>query len=78
MAVHVPLTDQARHESANIMLSSKNLLKPASGEPIVSARLDMVLGAYYLTHIKPDGRGRASSSPLWKKPCSPTRTVLSM
>ncbi len=57
MAVHVPLTDQARHESATIMLSSKNLLKPASGEPIVSARLDMVLGAYYLTHIKPSGKG---------------------
>jgi DNA-directed RNA polymerase subunit beta' len=58
MAVHVPLTDQARHESATIMLSSKNLLKPASGEPIVSATLDMVLGAYYLTHIKPDGKGK--------------------
>ncbi len=57
MAVHVPLTDQARHESATIMLSSKNLLKPASGEPIVSATLDMVLGAYYLTHIKPSGKG---------------------
>lgn len=57
MAVHVPLTDQAREESANIMLSSKNLLKPASGEPIVSATLDMVLGAYYLTHIKPEGKG---------------------
>jgi DNA-directed RNA polymerase subunit beta' len=55
MAVHVPLTDQAREESANIMLSSKNLLKPASGEPIVSATLDMVLGAYYLTHMKPVG-----------------------
>ncbi len=58
MAVHVPLTDQAREESANIMLSSKNLLKPASGEPIVTATLDMVLGGYYLTHIKPDGKGK--------------------
>ena len=58
MAVHVPLTDQARHESATIMLSSKNLLKPASGEPIVSATLDMVLGIYYLTHIKPEGLGQ--------------------
>ena len=58
MAVHVPLTDQARHESATIMLSSKNLLKPASGEPIVTATLDMVLGAYYLTHIKPEGKGK--------------------
>ena len=55
MAVHVPLTDQAREESANIMLSSKNLLKPASGEPIVSATLDMVLGGYNVTHIKPEG-----------------------
>jgi len=58
MAVHVPLTDQARHESATIMLSSKNLLKPASGEPIVSATLDMVLGIYYLTHIKPKDFGK--------------------
>lgn len=57
MAVHVPLTDQAREESANIMLSSKNLLKPASGEPIVSATLDMVLGMYYLSHIKPGSKG---------------------
>ncbi len=64
MAVHVPLTDQAREESANIMLSSKNLLKPASGEPIVSATLDMVLGAYYLTHMKSGvkGEGKMFSS----------------
>jgi DNA-directed RNA polymerase subunit beta' len=61
MAVHVPLTDQARHESANIMLSSKNLLKPASGEPIVSATLDMVLGAYYLTHVKAGGKGEGKA-----------------
>ena len=61
MAVHVPLTDQARHESATIMLSSKNLLKPASGEPIVSASLDMVLGAYYLTHIKSGGKGEGKA-----------------
>ncbi len=57
MAVHVPLTDQARKESAEIMLSSKNLLKPASGEPIVSPTLDMVLGMFYLSHIKPEGKG---------------------
>ncbi len=61
MAVHVPLTDQARHESATIMLSSKNLLKPASGEPIVSATLDMVLGIYYLTHIKAEGKGKGKA-----------------
>ena len=57
MAVHVPLTDQARHESATIMLSAKNLLKPASGEPIVSPTLDMVLGIYYLSHFKPAAKG---------------------
>lgn len=57
MAVHVPLTDEAREESANLMLSSKNLLKPASGEPVVSPSLDMVLGIYYLTHIKKNAKG---------------------
>ncbi len=57
MAVHVPLTDQARWESANLMLSRKNLLKPASGEPIISPSLDMVLGMYYLTHIKDGMKG---------------------
>ncbi len=64
MAVHVPLTDQAREECATLMLSSKNLLKPASGEPIVSATLDMVLGVYYLTHIRKNmkGEGKIFSS----------------
>ncbi|MFZ1735848.1 MAG: DNA-directed RNA polymerase subunit beta' [Candidatus Moraniibacteriota bacterium] len=57
MAVHVPLTDEARAESANLMLSSKNLLKPASGEPVVTPSLDMVLGIYYLTHIKNGAKG---------------------
>jgi DNA-directed RNA polymerase subunit beta' len=52
MAVHVPLTDQARAESANIMLSSRNLLKPASGDPIAIPSKDIVLGIYYLTHLK--------------------------
>ncbi|MFC1644500.1 DNA-directed RNA polymerase subunit beta' [Patescibacteria group bacterium] len=52
MAVHVPLTKKAHDECANMMLSSKNLLKPASGEPITTPALDIVLGIYYLTHIK--------------------------
>ncbi|MDO8471664.1 MAG: DNA-directed RNA polymerase subunit beta' [bacterium] len=49
MAVHVPLSEQAQKEAAEIMLSSKNLLKPASGDPISGPRLDMTLGIYYLT-----------------------------
>ncbi len=57
MAVHVPLTDEAREECANIMLSSKNLIKPASGEPIVTPTLDLVLGIYYITHIKKGVKG---------------------
>lgn len=57
MAVHVPLTDQAREESANVMLSSKNLLKPASGDPITTPSQDIVLGIYYLTHIQEGAKG---------------------
>jgi len=57
MAVHVPLTHKAREEAANIMLSSKNLIKPASGDPITTPSLDLVLGVYYLTHIKKGAKG---------------------
>ena len=51
MAVHVPLTKEAKEEAATIMLSSNNLLKPATGEPIVSPSQDIVWGAYYLTMV---------------------------
>lgn len=53
MAVHVPLSDKAVREARSLMLSSKNLLKPADGEPIISPAKDMVLGIYYLT-VKDD------------------------
>ncbi len=49
MAVHLPLTDKAVEEARELMLSTKNLLKPADGEPIISPSKDMVLGIYYLT-----------------------------
>ncbi len=49
MAVHVPLSDKAVQEARERMLSSRNLLKPADGEPIISPSKDMVLGVYYLT-----------------------------
>src|SRR5688572_21956554 len=49
MAVHVPLSAAAQAEAKNLMLSSKNLLKPADGQPVVTPRQDMVLGCYYLT-----------------------------
>ena len=61
MAVHVPLSEKAVWEARNLMLSSRNLLKPADGEPIISPSKDMVLGVYYLTMLdnlehKGDGR----------------------
>ncbi len=49
MAVHVPLSDKAVQEARELMLSTRNLLKPADGAPIVGPAKDMVLGNYYLT-----------------------------
>ncbi|MCU0474529.1 MAG: DNA-directed RNA polymerase subunit beta' [Anaerolineae bacterium] len=49
MAVHVPLSEKAVQEARELMLSSRNLLKPADGQPIVAPAKDMVLGIYYLT-----------------------------
>ena len=62
MAVHVPLSQKAVQEARDLMLASKNLLKPADGEPIISPSKDMVLGVYYLTmeqKAKHKGDGRA-------------------
>ena len=61
MAVHVPLSQKAVTEARELMLATKNLLKPANGEPIISPSKDMVLGVYYLTmkvdqEHKGDGR----------------------
>jgi len=53
MAVHVPLSLEAQIESWILMLSSKNLLNPANGLPIVGPTQDMVLGIYYLTKDNP-------------------------
>ncbi len=52
MAVHVPLTEESKQEAAEIMLSSKNLLKPATGEPVTIPNQDIVWGGYYLTYVK--------------------------
>jgi DNA-directed RNA polymerase subunit beta' len=61
MAVHVPLSQKAVLEARQLMLSSRNLLKPADGEPIISPSKDMVLGVYYLTKtdtLSHKGEGR--------------------
>ena len=62
MAVHVPLSRQAREEAYELMLSSRNLLLPADGSPVVSPTKDMVLGCYYLTSIETSTNGNGSGS----------------
>ena len=64
MAVHLPLTDDAQREAREIMLSSKNLLKPATGDPIVNPTQDIVLGCYFATSIRSGlaGEGKTFAS----------------
>ena len=57
MAVHVPLSFDAQLEARVLMLSSHNILSPASGAPIVTPTQDQVLGCYYLTKSKPGDNG---------------------
>ena len=52
MAVHLPLTVEARWEADNLMAAEKNLLKPATGQPVITPKQDIALGCFYLTHIK--------------------------
>jgi len=54
MAVHVPLTKEAKHEAETLMLSTHNLLKPATGDPIIAPAQDIVWGTYYITLIDKD------------------------
>lgn len=51
MAVHLPLTEEGQKEASDLMLSSLNILKPATGDPVATPSQDIVLGAYYLTNI---------------------------
>jgi DNA-directed RNA polymerase subunit beta' len=60
MAVHVPLSRAAQDEARSRMMSTRNLLSPASGEPIVNPTKDMVLGCYYLTTVKDGDRGEGT------------------
>src|SRR5437660_26899 len=57
MAVHVPLSDKAQDEARRFMLSTRNLLSPATGEPSIGASQDMVLGCFYLTQDRPNKKG---------------------
>ena len=57
MAVHVPLSEKAQDEARRFMLSTRNLLSPATGEPSIGASQDMVLGCFYLTQDRPNKKG---------------------
>ncbi len=52
MAVYLPLSDEAQKEAREIMLSSLNLLRPATGLPVIGPFRDITLGCYFLTKLK--------------------------
>jgi len=57
MAVHVPLSVEAQMEARTLMLASNNVLFPASGEPSIVPSQDVVLGLYYTTRDRINGKG---------------------
>ena len=65
MAVYVPLSQEAQTEAKELMAANKNLLKPQNGDPIVHPRMDMVLGAFWMTKSMDGevGEGKYFSSP---------------
>ncbi|QJQ52473.1 subunit beta' of DNA-directed RNA polymerase [Vitreoscilla sp. C1] len=60
MAVHVPLSLEAQQEARTLMLASNNVLSPANGEPIIVPSQDIVLGLYYMTRDKINGKGEGT------------------
>ncbi len=65
MAVHVPLSIEAQTEARALMMSTNNILSPATGKPVIVPTQDIVLGIYYMTRERPfcKGEGRAYASP---------------
>jgi DNA-directed RNA polymerase subunit beta' len=57
MAVHLPLSIEARAEAASLMTPANNVFSPANGQPIITPSKDMVLGCYYLTLTDDKGNG---------------------
>ncbi len=57
MAVHVPLSVEAQLEARTLMLASNNILFPANGEPSIVPSQDVVLGLYYATRERINGKG---------------------
>nr|WP_283104311.1 DNA-directed RNA polymerase subunit beta' [Shewanella gelidimarina] len=57
MAVHVPLTLEAQLEARSLMMSTNNILSPANGEPVITPSQDVVLGLYYTSRERVNGKG---------------------
>ena len=57
MAVHVPLSIEAQIETRVLMMSTNNILSPATGRPIIGPTQDIVLGCYYMSRERPGARG---------------------
>ena len=57
MAVHVPLSLEAQLEARSLMLASNNVLFPANGDPSIVPSQDIVLGLYYSTRSRINGKG---------------------
>ena len=57
MAVHVPLSLEAQLEARVLMMSTNNILSPASGKPIITPSQDIVLGLYYMTMERDGEKG---------------------
>src|SRR3990167_6115266 len=62
MAVYVPLSEAAKKEAAELMLSKNNLLKPSTGDPIATPNQDIVLGCFYMTTLLPEEKPKAFGS----------------
>ncbi|MEA3464953.1 MAG: DNA-directed RNA polymerase subunit beta' [Thermodesulfobacteriota bacterium] len=64
MAVHLPLSIESQIEARVLMMSTNNILSPASGKPIIVPSQDMILGIYYMSRIRPfaQGTGKVFSS----------------
>ena len=57
MAVHLPLSAEAQAEARVLMLSTNNVLSPASGRPIITPSQDMIIGIYYLSEVVDTAKG---------------------
>ncbi|MFQ5540945.1 MAG: DNA-directed RNA polymerase subunit beta', partial [Candidatus Paceibacteria bacterium] len=71
MAVHVPLSEEAQLEAATIISANRNILKPGSGDPVVSTSHDIALGIYWMTREVPGERGEGKYFP------TPNNAILS-